>query len=85
VTETVGIVTNADLYRELLAMRVDVGKALTRIEVIDNRNTAADRIHADFEIRIRALEAFKWKLAGGALTMAAAAGIISGAVAAHIH
>ena len=83
-TET-GIVTNADLYRELLGIRGDVGKALTRIEVIDNQNVIADRLHTDFENRLRALEAFKWKLTGIALSVAAVAGIVSGAVAANVH
>lgn len=73
-----GQVTIADLYRELVGMRQDVGKALVRIEVIDSRNTDADKLHADHEARLRALEAFRWKLAGIMLVIAALAGILAG-------
>lgn len=78
-------VTTADLYRELVGMRTDVTKALTRIEVIDSRNTDADKIHADFEARLRMLEAFRWKLTGVVLFVSMAAGVVSGIAAAHIH
>lgn len=70
-----GVVTIADLYRELVGMRTDVGKALTRIEVIDNHNNDADKIHGDHELRLRMLEAFRWKLAGIAMSV----GMLSGA------
>lgn len=59
-----GVVTIGDIYRELIGMRQDVGKALTRLEVIDNRNADADRLHADHEARLRALEVWRWKFAG---------------------
>ena len=59
-----GQVTIADLYRELVGMRQDVGKALVRIEVIDSRNTDAEKLHLDHESRLRVLEAFRWKLTG---------------------
>lgn len=73
-----GQVTIADLYRELTGLRADVARALTRIEVIDSRSADADRLHADHEMRLRALESFRWKLTGIALGMSA----ISGAAAA---
>ena len=69
-----GSVTVADLYRELVGMRADVVKALTRIEVIDAANSNADRIHNDHETRIRYLEAVRWKLAGASLVLGAIAG-----------
>lgn len=59
-----GQVTIADLYRELSGMRADVGRALTRMEVLDNRTADADRLHSDHETRIRKLEAFRWQLVG---------------------
>lgn len=80
-----GAVTTADLYREIVAMRTDITKALTRIEVIDARNTDADRLHADHEARLRILEAFRWKLTGIVLFVSTAAGVVSGIAAAHIH
>lgn len=80
-----GQVTIADLYRELTGMRQDIGRALTRIEVMDARTADADRLHTDHEARIRSLEAFKWKLAGAVTVLAMIAGVVSGAVAAHLH
>lgn len=73
-----GTVTMADLYRELVAMRTDVARALTRIEVIDSRNGDADKLHADHESRIRTLEAFRWKLVGIALAVSLTCGVLSG-------
>ena len=55
-----GAVTTADLYRELIGMRSDVVRAMTRLEM-------ADRIHSDHELRLRSLEQFKWKLLGAVL------------------
>lgn len=82
---TPGIVTNADLYRELVGIRSDVGRALTHIEVINVRNTAADRLDVDHETRIRTIEAWKWKVTGMAVAVGTAAGIVAGIVAAHVH
>lgn len=73
-----GTVTIADLYRELVAMRADVARALTRIEVIDSRNKGADDLHLDHERRLRQLEAFRWKLAGIAITVSVLCGLLSG-------
>jgi hypothetical protein len=73
-----GQVTIADLYRELVGMRTDVARALTRIEVIDARNTSADNLDRDHESRIRALEAFRWKMAGIAVVLAIIFGLLSG-------
>lgn len=69
-----GAVTIADLYREMVGMRADVIKALTRIEVLDTRNTSADAIHADVEARLRVLERFRYTLAGLAIIGGAGAG-----------
>lgn len=73
-----GQVTIADLYRELTGMRTDIGKALTRLEVIDARDQAAAEVDRDHEGRLRALEAFRWKLVGIALCISVAAGLLSG-------
>lgn len=61
----VGAVTTADLYRELIGMRSDVVRAMTRLEM-------ADQIHSDHEARLRSLEQFKWKLLGAVLAGSAA-------------
>lgn len=80
-----GAVTVADLYRELVAMRADVGKALTRLEVIDGRNGVADQVHRDHETRLRALEAFRWKLAGVLFVVSVLAGILSAWISSGMH
>lgn len=49
-------VTAADLYRELVGMRSDLGRVLTHQEAVDVRNKNADSIHIDHESRIRLLE-----------------------------
>lgn len=64
------------IQQDVSALRADVGRALTRIEVIDERNKAADSDHRDFETRLRLLEAFRWKITGIALV----AGFVSGFV-----
>jgi hypothetical protein len=64
-----GTVTIADLYRELTGMRADVTRALTRIEVIDSRDT-------DHEARIRILERFRYTLMGVAVVVGAGSGYI---------
>lgn len=73
-----GLVTIGDLYREIVGMRSDVAKALTRIEVIDSHNTATAGDITDHENRIRSLEAFKWKLTGIALAVGMVSGLFSG-------
>lgn len=72
-------VTIGDLYRELVGMRGDLTRSLSKLEVIESRNSDADRLHADHEARIRAvegalpsslegrimaLEKFRWQLVG---------------------
>lgn len=62
--DTSGFVTMADIYHELVAMRTDVGKTLASLQVMTVRNEASDKLHSDHESRLRALETFRWKLAG---------------------
>ena len=71
-----GMVTMGDIYREITAMRADVTRALTRIEVIDSRNIDADRIHADHEGRLRALERFRYTLLGVCIVVSGASSFV---------
>jgi len=72
-------VTVADLYHELVGMRADVATMLTKMEQVDERGTASDRVQADhetrlrglenavpslLEVRIMALEKFRWQVLG---------------------
>ena len=63
------------IQADVSALRSDVTKALTHIEVIDVRNQASDEIHRDFEARIRILERFRFTLAG----LSVVGGILAGA------
>lgn len=65
-----------NIQADVSALRADVTKALTHLEVIDVRNKTADEIHRDFEARIRILEKFRFTLAG----LSAVGGILAGAV-----
>ena len=71
-----GNVTIGDLYRELVGMRQDITRALTRIEVIDTRNVDADRLHNDHESRLRALERFRFTMGGLAIVGEIVAGVV---------
>lgn len=74
-------VTVADLYRELVGMRGDLTRSLTKLEVIESRNSDADRLHADHEARLRQLEKFRWQLVGVVLALNVLAGYIGYLVA----
>ena len=62
------------IQQDVSALRADVGRALTRIEVIDQRNKGADSLHTDVEARLRLLERFRWTLGGVSIV----AGFLSG-------
>jgi hypothetical protein len=70
-------VTLADLFRVLSAIQGDLAKMATRLEVIDTVSKTADQQRADHETRIRALEAFRWKLAGIAIVVGILAGFVT--------
>jgi hypothetical protein len=72
-----GSVTTADLYRELIGLRGDLGRALLRLERLDTVNSTAEEIHRDHEQRLRSLETFRWKLAGACLLVSGAAGVLA--------
>lgn len=80
-----GQVTLADLFRVLSAIQGDLAKMATRLEVIDTRNKGADEKSADHETRIRALEAFRWKLAGIAVVIGILGGILTAWASSHGH
>jgi hypothetical protein len=80
-----GQVTIADLFRVMSAIQADLGRALTKLEVIDSRNTGADRVHADHETRLRLLEQARYKLIGAATTVGIISGALSGWVTAILH
>jgi hypothetical protein len=77
-------ITAADLYREVTGMRAEVGAALTKLAVIETRNTLADSAHTDQEARLRQLERFRYTLLGTATAVGAGIGALSGIISALI-
>ena len=84
-------VTVADLYHELVGMRADLATMLTKMERVDERGANAERVQADHEARLRALETavpsslegriqalekFRWQIAGALLALNAMAILI---------
>jgi len=72
-------VTVADLYHEMVGLRADVTAALTKMERSNERGASAERVQLDhearmrvlenavpssLEVRIMALEKFRWQIAG---------------------
>lgn len=86
-----GSITMGDLYQAIMAMKTDLTKTLSKLEVIESRNGDADRIHADHETRLRtlestvptslegrimALEKFRWQVVGALIAINALAVIV---------
>lgn len=80
-----GQVTIADLFRVMNGIQLDLREALTKLQVIDTRNVGADEIQRDHEVRLRQLEAFKYRILGAATFGASVAGALAGWLAAVIH
>jgi len=76
-----GMVTIADLYRVLTSIQGDLGKAVTKLEVLESRNNLADAQHMDYEQRLRSLEAAAIRVKVIASTVGSIAGIVAGVVA----
>jgi hypothetical protein len=76
-----GQVTIADLFRVLTSIQSDLGRAVTKLEVLESRNTLSDQQHQDFETRIRSLEAAAIRTKTVATTVASAAGVVAGIIA----
>ena len=89
-------VTTGDVYKEIVGLRADVVKALTRLEVVESRNRDADGLHHDHETRLRslesavpagletriaALEKMAWKLVGAFAAVNAAAVLVEWLIA----
>ena len=64
VTIPAGAVTTADLYRELIGMRVDVTRVITKLDT-------AEKVDQDHEARIRQLERFRFTLLGATIAASA--------------
>jgi hypothetical protein len=52
------------IQQDIVMLRNDVAKALTHLDVMDTKSTAANEIQKDHEIRLRLLERFRWTILG---------------------
>ncbi len=80
-----GSITVKDLFLELKGLREDLTRVLVHMEAVDTRNTAADRAHTDYETRLRALETFRYKLAGLAVIGGVGAGWVGYILGHYVH
>lgn len=80
-----GLITVKDLFLELKGLRDDLTRVLVHMEAVDTRNTAADRAHLDYEARLRALETFRYKLAGASLIGGVGAGWVGYILGHYVH
>jgi len=80
-----GSITVKDLFLELKGLREDLTRVLVHMEAVDTRNTAADRMHLDYESRLRALETFRYKLAGLSVLGGVGAGWVGYILGHYVH
>lgn len=79
------MVTAKDLLDELKGLRQDLTRVLVHMESVDTRNANADRLHADYEARLRVLERFRYTLAGLAVIGGTAAGYVGYVLGHFVH
>lgn len=79
------IAAQGAISADLSAMRDNVIKTLTRLEVIEAGNQAANLLHADHETRLRLLERFRYTLLGVSIVVGLAAGIAGDLIGHAIH
>lgn len=73
------------IQADLSGVRTEVTKAATSLEVIKASAAIDSELHRDHEARIRALERFRFTLAGVAVVGGAVAGLIGALVERVIH
>ena len=66
-----GQVTVADLYKEVVQVRQDIGTVAIGVRLAEERHVTNTAVHEDHERRLRALERAWWKLAGAAAVISA--------------
>lgn len=75
----------SQLATDMSAMRSDLTRALTRLELVDQREQSAGQLQADHETRLRLLERFRYTLAGLAVVGGVLAGFIGDLIGHAIH
>jgi len=66
-----GQVTVADLYKEVVQVRQDIGTVAIGVRLAEERHLTNVTIHEDHERRLRAVERAWWKITGAAVALSA--------------
>ena len=66
-----GQVTVADLYKEVVQVRQDIGTVAIGVRLAEERHLTNVTIHEDHERRLRAVERAWWKITGAAVMLSA--------------
>lgn len=78
-----GQVTVADLYKEIVNVRREVGDVAIGVRLAEDRRAGDLEVRGDHERRIRALERAWWKVAGAAGVLAAAVSLVTALLTLH--
>ena len=72
-----GQVTVADLYKEVVQVRNDIGTVAIGVRLAEERHLTNTSIHDDHERRLRAIERAWWKISGGSAVIAAGVSLLT--------
>ena len=76
-----GQVTVADLYKEVVQVRQDIGTVAIGVRLAEERHLTNVTIHEDHERRLRAVERAWWKITGAATVCSVAASWLTAVIA----
>ena len=82
---TILLSQQTQIAADVSSMRVDLGKAMTRLEVVDTWRQGMEHANTDHEARLRLLERFRYTLAGLAVVGGIAAGLIGEVIGHSLH
>jgi len=72
-----GQVTVADLYKEVVQVRQDIGTVAIGVRLAEERHITNVSIHDDHERRLRGLERAWWKITGAAAAISLAVSLLT--------
>ena len=79
-----GQVTVADLYREMVEVRNQIGNLVTGFTLAEERHQNDQEVHRDHERRIRTLERGWWKVSGAAAVISVIVSLLTALLALRI-
>lgn len=82
---TILLQQQTQIATDVSSMRADLGKAMTRLEVVDTWRQGMERANTDHEARLRLLERFRYTLAGLAVVGGTFAGYVGYLMGHYLH